>query len=162
QRTEHVRDRPVREVLAMLREVVERMAGQIEPEAFALRLKTLPFRPLAHDWKLVLERLARIVAEQGRLSARERMRGMLREAQRVRNRLHQGRAVRTETVERAAARERLEHAPVQLLAVDPAAKIEQILVLAVRLPLRDDRLRGAAADALDRAEPVADPPRTER
>src|SRR5690606_24701218 len=50
----------------------------------------------------------------------------------------------------------------QLLAVDAPAEIEQILVLAPGLALGDDRLRGASADALDRAEPVADPPRAER
>src|SRR5690606_27825155 len=70
--------------------------------------------------------------------------------------------VRAEAVERAAACECLEHAPVQLLAVDAPAEIEQVLVLAVRRPLLDDGLRGARADAFHGAEPIADPLRAER
>src|SRR5690606_21693770 len=131
-------------------------------QALALGLQALALRPFPHDGKLVLERFARVVAEERRLAAGERVRGVLGETQRVRDRLHQRRAIRTETVQRAAAREGLEHAPVQLLPVDAPAKIEQILELAARSTFRDDGLCGARADALHRAETVADALRAER
>src|SRR5690606_20253123 len=141
---------------------VEWMPREIEPQRFSLGLQPLALRPFPYDGKLVLERLARLVAEQRRLSALERARRMLGEPHRVRNRQHQARAIRAEPVERAGAREGFEHATVELLRVDAAAKIEQILVRPVRLAFRDDRLSGTLADALDRAEPVADAPHAVR
>ena len=70
--------------------------------------------------------------------------------------VHERGAVGVETIEAARAQERLEHAAIDLLQVEPAAKILETLVGAVRLALCDQRLHGAAADAAHGAEPVAD------
>ena len=52
---EHLRDRAVGEVLAVLGEVIERMAGQVQAEALALAFEALALAPLAHRREHVVE-----------------------------------------------------------------------------------------------------------
>src|SRR5690606_12875555 len=148
------------ELLAVTRELVERVAGQEKAQALALGVQNLALRPLAQRRDDVLERgIGLVRAEQPALPDRVHLRGALGELERARNRGHQRRAVHAEAVERARPRERLEHPAPDLLLIDPAAEVEQARVRPVRVALRDDRLDRAPADALDRAEPVADPAR---
>src|SRR5204863_4825494 len=143
--------------LAVLAEVVERMARQIQAEALALRLEPLPLRPLALRRDLVLELVALLAApEQRRLTRGDRVRGALGELQHVWDRGHQRRTVDSERVERARARERLEHAPIDFLQIDAPTQIEQALDLPAGGALRHDRVDRARTHALERAEPVAD------
>src|SRR5690606_10732630 len=117
----------------------------------------LALGPLAdrrHDLLEIGIRLVR--AEQPALPGRVRVLSAFRELDRARDRVDQRRAVHAKPVERARTRERFEHAAADLLLIDAPAEIEEALVPAVRLALAHDRLDRALADALDRAEPVAD------
>ena len=71
-------------------------------------------------------------------------------------RCHERRAVRPECIEAAAADQRLQHAPVELLQVDPPAQILEARERAARLALRDQRLHRAPPHALHRAQAIAD------
>src|SRR3546814_14489644 len=68
---------------------------------------------------------------------------------------HQRGAVAAERVERAGVDQCFERATVQLRRFDAAAEVEQVFERAVAAALVGDRLAGAAASALHRAQAIA-------
>ena len=70
--------------------------------------------------------------------------------------LHERRAIRAEAVEAARADQRLEHAAIELLQIEPPAQVLETRERPVRFALGDERLDRALPHAAHRAEAVAD------
>ena len=80
---------------------------------------------------------------------------MCAQLERGRNGRQQRGTVRAQAVGGTGSDERLEHAAVEPLLIQPAAQVEQTGKGPVRLPFGHQALDHATADTLDRAEPVS-------
>src|SRR5262249_24857110 len=136
---------------------VERVAREVEADRVELVLELFDRRPiLDHGQRRPLGKAAIKPAEQAFLLADAILGSAARLAQQQIYRRQTLRPVRVQSDERAGLDQALELPPVETLGVEPAGKIEQILVAPVGLSLGDEVTHRLGSDTLDRRERVAD------
>src|SRR6516162_2106158 len=136
------------------------MAGEIQAKGLALAGETHRLAPLRQRrYPLQLRKLGSLRArepEQVVLTGLMGAAPLVAELHRGSEAVHERGTVGAEPIEAARAQERLEHAAVDLLQVEPPAQILEALIGAVRLALRDECFHCATADPAHGAEPIAD------
>ena len=160
-RPAEVHDARRRDLPQLLLVFGDRMAGQEQAERLALALQPLRLAPLRKHRDL--DRRAFVAGDGTRKAAEEVVlprgmgaRALLAELDRGRQHLGERGARRAEAVEAAGFQHRLERALARKPEVHAPAEVDEVAERALALALADDRLDRALADALDRAEAIAD------
>src|SRR6185312_17181096 len=130
--------------------------GKVMPQRAALALQHLFERPRRNGRQFDAERrLGRAAggAEHVVLPGLAVVQQLLGGARRVGQLGHEAGAVFRQSIQRAGHDQGLNDPAVELARIDPPAEIREVDVAAL-LAAGDDGLAGAAADALDRAQPI--------
>ena len=135
--------------------IVERMARQEEADGVVLAPQPLGRSP-GLDRRDAEGLLHHAAAEQLRLAAGSRLARAVRQGQHAVDRRHGAGAVRLQRIERAGRDQRLDGAAVDQLGVDPAGEIGKVRERAAGAARGHDGFDRRAADALDRAQRIAD------
>ena len=137
----------------------ERVAGEIQAECLALPRQAHRLAPLRQQRAGQLRRARALLArepEQIVLPRRVGAAVLIAEVHGGTQAVHERRAVGAQAVEAPGAQQRLQRAPVDLLQVEPPAKVLETRVHPARAALRDQRLGRSLTHAAHRAQPITD------